>query len=148
MPPDLCYLHNFEEPEHPRALRLPAGEGRLLRQLMADFAKTLQTEVPKRLGAPDVDGRERAHRRNAHKAEEDQAFAELSAFAEARNFGLVREQGRLVFTQRDDKGEPLTAGKAAALTRAAARRDRRGRRRAAHRDQPLPGEGPRAGNSR
>lgn len=53
-PPDLCYLHNFETPEHPRALRLPAGEGRLLRRLMADFAKTLQTETLKRLPAPDV----------------------------------------------------------------------------------------------
>ena len=29
VPPDLCCLHNFEVPEHPRALRLPAGEGRL-----------------------------------------------------------------------------------------------------------------------
>ena len=54
---------------------------------------------------------------NAYKAEEDRAYAELSAFAEARNFGLMREQGRMVFTQRDEKGEPLTAGKALTLTR-------------------------------
>ncbi|HSQ72160.1 MAG TPA: Lon-like protease helical domain-containing protein, partial [Rubrivivax sp.] len=116
VPPDLCYLHNFEAPEHPRALRLPAGEGRLLRQWMAEFAKTLQTEIPKRLLAPDVkaDG-ERIEAE--HKAVEDSAFAELSAFAEARNFGLVRDQGHMVFTQRDDKGEPLTAGKAMTLTR-------------------------------
>ncbi|MDP1899982.1 MAG: AAA family ATPase [Rubrivivax sp.] len=114
-PPDLCYLHNFEEPEHPRALRLPAGEGRLLRQLMAEFAKTVQAEVPKRLAATDVMA-ESERIQNGHKAEEDRAFAELSAFAQARNFGLVRDQGRLVFTQHDDKGQPLTAGTAAALT--------------------------------
>ena len=29
VPPDLCYLHNFEAPERPRALRLPAGQGRV-----------------------------------------------------------------------------------------------------------------------
>ena len=30
VPPDLCYLHNFDEAEHPRALRMPAGQGRQL----------------------------------------------------------------------------------------------------------------------
>jgi predicted ATP-dependent protease len=114
-PPDLCYLHNFEAPEHPRALRLPAGEGRLFRQWMAELGKTLQTEIPKRLLASDIKSEcERVEA--AHKTEEDSAFATLSAFAEARNFGLMREQGRMVFTQRDDKGEPLTAGKAMTLT--------------------------------
>jgi predicted ATP-dependent protease len=116
VPPDLCYLHNFEEPEHPRALRLPAGEGRLLRQWMAEFAKTLQAEIPKRLLAPDVKS-ECERIENAGKAQEDQAFAALSAFAEARNFGLVREQGRMIFTQHDEAGEPMTAAKAVTLTR-------------------------------
>lgn len=115
VPPDLCYLHNFERPEHPRALRLPAGEGRLLRQLMLEFAKMLQAEVPKRLGAPDVMA-ESERIEAASKAEEDRAYAELTAFADARNFGLARDEGRMVFTQRDEKGEPLTAGKAASLT--------------------------------
>jgi septin family protein len=25
VPPDLCYLHSFDEPEHSRAFRMPAG---------------------------------------------------------------------------------------------------------------------------
>ena len=49
VPPDLCYLHNFDTPERPRALRLPAGQGRQLRQLMTQMTKTLQTEIPLRL---------------------------------------------------------------------------------------------------
>lgn len=116
VPPDLCYLHNFDEPEHPRALRLPAGEGRLLRQLMADLVKTLQTEIPKRLLAASVMA-ECERIENTGKAEEDRAFDELSAYAKARHFGLMREQGRMVFTQCDEQGEPLTAGKALELTR-------------------------------
>ena len=84
VPPDLCYLHNFDAPERPAALRMPAGEGRLLRQLMADFAKTLQTEIPKRLHAPDAKA-ERERIAAANKAQEDSDFAALSAFAEARN---------------------------------------------------------------
>jgi len=116
VPPDLCYLHNHEAPERPRALRLPAGEGRLLRQLMADFARTLQTEIPKRLLAPDVRA-ESERIEGGYKAEEDAAYAQLTAFAEARNFGLMRDQGRMVFTQRDEAGEPLTAAKALTLSR-------------------------------
>ncbi len=116
VPPDLCYLHNFDAPEHPRALRLPAGEGRLLRQLMGQFAKKLQADIPKRLCEADFKS-ESERLTNANKAEEERAYLELSAFADARNFALMREQGNMVFTLRDTKGEPLTAGKALALTR-------------------------------
>ncbi|OYW82950.1 MAG: hypothetical protein B7Z26_01945, partial [Asticcacaulis sp. 32-58-5] len=53
VPPDLCYLHNFDAPERPLALRLPAGEGRLLRQLLANAVKALQDEIPQRLEGQD-----------------------------------------------------------------------------------------------
>ncbi len=114
VPPDLCYLHNFEVPERPRALRMPAGQGRLLRQLMAQLVKTLQAEIPKRLGGEDFRA-ESQHLQKAYKTEEARAYAELDAYAEARNFALIREQGHMVFTLRDEKGEPLTEGKALAL---------------------------------
>lgn len=53
VPPDLCYLHNFNAPEKPQALYLPAGQGRLLRQLMARMTKSLQTEIPQCLAEQD-----------------------------------------------------------------------------------------------
>jgi predicted ATP-dependent protease len=114
VPPDLCYLHNFEAPEHPRALRMPPGQGRQLRALMQQLVKTLQAEIPKRLGGEDFRA-EAEHIQKTYKAEEARAYAELDAYAEARNFALMREQGHMVFTLRDDKGEPLTEGKALAL---------------------------------
>jgi predicted ATP-dependent protease len=115
VPPDLCYLHNFDAPEHPRALRLPAGEGRLLRQLMGQLAKKLQSDIPKRLTEADFKA-ESERLANLDKAQAERAYMELSAFAEARNFVLMREQGNMVFTLRDTTGAPLTAGKAMALT--------------------------------
>jgi len=114
VPPDLCYLHNFDVPEHPRALRMPAGQGRQLRQLMTQFIKTLQSEIPKRLAGPDFKD-ERDRLAKTYKAEEDHAYAELDAYAEVRNFALIRESGHMVFTLRDEKGEPLTEGKALSL---------------------------------
>ncbi|MEO8122100.1 MAG: Lon-like protease helical domain-containing protein, partial [Rhodoferax sp.] len=114
VPPDLCYLHNFDAPEKPRALRLPPGQGRLLRQLMAQMSKTLEREIPKRLGGPDFKVEsERLEKTN--KVEEAKAYAELDAFAEARHFTLFRESGHLVFTLIGDGGHALTEGEARAL---------------------------------
>ncbi len=113
-PPDLCYLHNFDTPERPRALRMPAGQGRQLRQLMAALVKSLQVEVPKRLEGQDFKaGSERIEKDG--QAQKAAAFTELTAFAEQRSFALRREEGRLVFTMRGDKGQALTEKEAAEL---------------------------------
>ncbi|MEW6562983.1 MAG: ATP-binding protein [Pseudomonadota bacterium] len=109
VPPDLCYLHNFDTPEHPRALRLPAGQGKQLRQMMAQLAKTLQTEIPHLLIGQEFKAESERIEKN-YKAEEAKAYAELDAFADARKFTLHRDGGRLVFTFRSAKGHPITEG--------------------------------------
>ena len=114
VPPDLCYLHNFDAPERPRALRMPPGQGRQLRQLMLALTHTLQTEIPLRLNNQDfkTESERIAH---VYKQEESKGYAELDAFAEARHFTLFREQGHLVFTLLGDEGRALTEGEARAL---------------------------------
>ncbi len=114
VPPDLCYLHNFDAPEHPRALRLPAGQGRLLRQFMAQIMKSLQTEIPQRLDGQDFKA-ESEHIENTYKTEEAKAYAELDVFAEARHFTLHRDSGHMVFTYRDAQGHTLTEVEVLAL---------------------------------
>ncbi|WP_114968731.1 Lon protease family protein [Rhodoferax ferrireducens] len=114
VPPDLCYLHNFDTPEKPRALRLPPGQGRLLRQLMAQMSKTLEREIPKRLDGPDFKV-ESERLEKTFKVEEAKAYAELDAFAEVRSFTLYRESGHLVFTLLGDKGKALTESEARSL---------------------------------
>jgi predicted ATP-dependent protease len=116
VPPDLCYLHNFEAPERPRALRMPAGQGRELRQLMGKLARFLQTEIPLRLDSEDFKA-ESERIENAYRSEEAKAYAELDAFAEARNFNLYRESGHLVFTLIGDKGAALTESEARSLSK-------------------------------
>jgi hypothetical protein len=87
-PPDLCYLYNFDRPERPRALRLPAGQGRVLRQCMARMMKTLPTVIPQQLDGPDFKV-ESERLAASYKEEESKAFAALEAFAEARNFLML-----------------------------------------------------------
>jgi len=117
VPPDLCYLHNFDAPERPLALRLPAGEGRLLRQSLAQAVKTLQSEIPQRLEGQDY----KAESERIEKAWKDdvaQHYAKLTAFAEARSFSLHREAGRMVFTLIGKKGQALTEDEVLALPKA------------------------------
>ncbi len=114
VPPDLCYLHNFDAPERPQALRLPAGQGRLLRQLMARMTKTLQTEIPQHLDGQDFKA-ESQRIEKTYKEEEARAYAELDAFAEARKFTLHREDGHMVFTLRNAKGRPFAETEILAL---------------------------------
>lgn len=45
-PGDRCYVHNFETPDEPNALELPAGMGRELEQDMERFLEACQTEIP------------------------------------------------------------------------------------------------------
>ncbi len=114
VPPDLCYLHHFAVPERPRALRLPAGQGRQLRQRMADFCQVLQVEIPKRLSEPSFKAALSALEKT-YSDREAEAFAALSRYARERHFGLRRENGQLIFTLLDEQGEPLTAEALAAL---------------------------------
>jgi predicted ATP-dependent protease len=114
VPPDLCYLYNFDAPERPLALRLPAGEGRLLRQLLGRTVKTLQDEIPQRLDGQDY----KAESERIEKAWKDDIarhYAELSAFAEARSFSLHREAGRMLYTLVGKKGQALTEDEVLAL---------------------------------
>lgn len=114
VPPDLCYLHNFDAPERPRALRLPAGQGRLLRQFMARLTKSLQTEIPQHLDGQDFKV-ESERIAKTYKAEETRAFAELEAFAEARSFTMHRETGHILFTLLGKKGRAYTEDEVLAL---------------------------------
>ncbi len=114
VPPDLCYLHNFDAPERPRALRLPAGQGRMLRQLMTQLAKTLQIEIPRILNGQDFKAESERIESN-YKAEEAKAYTALDAFAEAHHFVLHRESGHLVFTLMGEKRHAITEHEVYAL---------------------------------
>jgi len=45
-PADVCYVHNFEDPYSPRALVLPDGTGRQLRDDMHQLIQDVLTELP------------------------------------------------------------------------------------------------------
>ncbi|PKN46683.1 MAG: ATP-dependent protease [Deltaproteobacteria bacterium HGW-Deltaproteobacteria-17] len=45
IPPDICYLYNFEDPYEPQAVLLPSGKGRKLAELIEGLALDLRRET-------------------------------------------------------------------------------------------------------
>ena len=47
-PPDWLYVHNFDDPDRPRAVSLPAGEGRGFKTALAKAVTDMREEIPAR----------------------------------------------------------------------------------------------------
>jgi len=46
-PPDWCYVNNFDDPYQPKALQLPAGQGRQLQADLKQLIEHIRREIPK-----------------------------------------------------------------------------------------------------
>lgn len=57
VPPDWCYLHNFERPEQPLAIQLPAGRGVLFRKDMQALVEELGSVIPAAFDNDDTHAR-------------------------------------------------------------------------------------------
>jgi lon-related putative ATP-dependent protease len=88
-PPDWCYVHNFDAPHKPRALRLPAGSGARLRDDMRHLVQELLAAVPTAFDSDEY----RAHRDqiDAEFGErQEKAFGALAEAAGAQGVALLR----------------------------------------------------------
>jgi predicted ATP-dependent protease len=89
VPPDWCYLHDFQDPQRPRALSLPAGAGARLRRDMDALVDELKAAVPAAFESDEY----RTRLQMMHKQleeEREQAMSALSVKAKERGVGIVR----------------------------------------------------------
>ena len=86
-PPDWCYVHNFDEPARPRALRLPPGQGRLLRNRVRALIEAARRDIPRAFESEEyIAQRERII--NDLNRKREQGFAQLSTRAQLRGFAV------------------------------------------------------------
>ncbi|MDR2689192.1 MAG: AAA family ATPase [Azoarcus sp.] len=105
VPSDLCYLHNFDEPLHPRLLILPAGRGAALRAEMQTFGRELGPAIEAALSsAPYSERIEALH--DAHKAREAMALRELGERCSVDGLVLLQTTDGFVFAPAKN-GEAL-----------------------------------------
>ncbi|MFW5748686.1 MAG: Lon protease family protein [Chloroflexota bacterium] len=106
VPDDWAYINNFDDTDKPRALRMPAGTGRELKDDIEKLVESLQEEVP---GV--FDGEE--YRHEQEQLEDDiqervQAlFNDLRDKAEAHGMTLIQTPQGIVVTPLIE-GEPAT----------------------------------------
>jgi len=89
VPPDWVYLNNFITPHQPKALSLPTGKGRELKDAMLKLVDELRTAVPAAFESEDYRNRRQALEDTAHERQE-KAFQALREKAEEKTIALVR----------------------------------------------------------
>lgn len=106
VPPDWCYVHNFEEQHKPKALRLPAGRGCALREDMEKLIGELRSTIPAAFESEDYQARVQALQTQFSERHEA-AFSELQERANERNVALIRTPAGLALAPMS-KGEVVS----------------------------------------
>jgi len=89
VPPDLCYLFNFDDPHKPAAITLPPGMATGFRTDMAQLVKELRATMPALFESANY----RARRQvidDEFKRRQESAFEHLQELGRARNVMLIR----------------------------------------------------------
>jgi lon-related putative ATP-dependent protease len=96
VPPDWCYLHNFERPEQPIAIQLPAGRGALFRKDMQALVEELGSVIPAAFDNDDTHAR-RAEIEEEFRERRGQALEGLRQESVKRGIALVETPAGFTF---------------------------------------------------
>jgi lon-related putative ATP-dependent protease len=113
-PPDYVYVHNFKEPERPKALVLPTGRGRRLKTDMEELLANLRVHVPEVFESEEYANRREALMRQFTQAR-NAILQELDAKAGEEGFILnITQTGLMLFPGKD--GKPMSEEELKALS--------------------------------
>jgi lon-related putative ATP-dependent protease len=107
VPPDWCYVNNFDEPHRPRAICLPAGKGSEFRQDMEQLIQSLHAALSAAFESEEYQTR-RQTITNELQERQSEAFEELQEKAQKEGVALLRTPAGLVFAPVRE-GEVLSA---------------------------------------
>ncbi len=86
---DWCYVNNFDQPQQPRLLKLPAGMGQKLRLDMESLVEDLLTSLPSSFQSEEYRNRRHEIEQELQDRQE-QAFRKLDHEAEAQGIVIMR----------------------------------------------------------
>jgi len=106
-PPDLCYVHNFENPYSPRQLELPAGRGCGLRSDLEQLVHRLKREIPKVFESDEF--KARSKRITDRFGEKRTTLLEqMETQSRELGFAIQRSPVAINTLPLNDSGEPLS----------------------------------------
>ncbi len=106
-PPDLCYVHNFENPYSPRYLELPAGKGCQLRTDLEHHIDRLKREIPRVFESDEFKARSKKIN-DRHGERRTTLLEEMETKARELGFAVQRTPIGINTLPLDEKGEPLS----------------------------------------
>jgi len=114
-PPDLCFVHNFDNPYNPCYLELPAGMGCQLRDDMQSLISRLKREVPKVLESDEFKarGKKIAERYTERRTK---LLDDMERKARELGFAIQRTPIGINTLPLRDGGEPLSQEEYEALS--------------------------------
>mgnify|MGYP006284789683 FL=1 len=94
-PEDVVYLHNFDDPDRPKAVFLPAGRGKVLKNDLQEVISRLSKEIPARLEEETL-ARKRDVLRSSFREARNELIRELEEEATGKGFDVsMDDQGRV-----------------------------------------------------
>lgn len=93
---DWCYVHNFDAPHRPRALRFASGQGRRFRDAMAQLVEDLKGSIPAAFEGDEYQARRRMVEQE-FKDRHEQAIDEIRERARAKEIALITTPGGFAF---------------------------------------------------
>ena len=84
-PDDWVYLYNFQDNERPKALRMPAGDGKRLKKAIEKLVKALKKEIPLALQSEDYENAANSFYSSANELK-SQLYSELEKLAKSHDF--------------------------------------------------------------
>lgn len=106
VPPDLCYVHDFDDALRPRLMMLPAGRGARLRDDMKRLIRDLGPAIEAALDSETHSNRIDALQ-DANKSREEQAIRDLGQSCGEEGLALIRTPEGFVFAPME-AGETLS----------------------------------------
>lgn len=113
-PDDWCYIYNFSDPNKPRTLHLPAGEGARLRTAMQGFVGEVGKAIQVAFDGDEYRSRVEAIEKE-YKLREEQALQALGERAQAQGVVMLRTPQGFAFAPMKD-GEPMSQDQLAAMS--------------------------------
>jgi predicted ATP-dependent protease len=104
-PSDWCYLHNFDQPDRPRLLRLDPGVGEQLRHDLDRLIERLRTVMPSCFEDEDYQRRLQAIKQEYQRRQQD-AVKHIENEADEQDIALIHTPGEMSFAPRR-KGEVM-----------------------------------------
>ncbi len=97
IPNDVCYIYNFDNPNEPLALSLPAGQGRILKEDMNKFISTIRDELTRTFSSSDIE-KEKKVIVNQYEQKKSEIMKKFDEYTTSEGFKIKTTETGIYFS--------------------------------------------------